>query len=402
MTAQDPSFPPKTGRGLLGWLGLGPATGTAPADQPDRRETHDAQADGADLHGLARRQLMADVGDFLALHNLEPSPFTLGIAHDYLTGAEPTLVRRINQHIHDSQPVTAEWLQDITRQADNDQREALTRLMTKLESDIEDFGHTSTAAQSAASSYNSALAAHVGELGGKASTSADNMHVMGELLALTKAMMERTRALETEMTRSVNETRALKRSLDQARRSAEQDHLTGLPNRRAFETRLTKEYASARQAGEHLIVAFCDIDNFKRINDEHGHEAGDRVLKAVATTLARISDDKCHVARHGGEEFVVLLRGHTLAHAWELLDDTRAGLAARRLVNRANDAPFGKITFSAGIADVFAFTDARAALRAADKALFRAKIEGRNRVLLAQREGSGEVEPDADPTKRER
>src|SRR3546814_16509901 len=88
--------------------------------------------------------------------------------------------------------------------------------------------------------------------------------------------------------------------------SSDLDYLTGLPNRRAFELLLDRHHKEARAALEPLSVAFCDIDEFKKVNDLHGHEAGDRVIKAIADTLARISNDHCHVARHGGEEFVML------------------------------------------------------------------------------------------------
>ena len=67
--------------------------------------------------------------------------------------------------------------------------------------------------------------------------------------------------------------------------------MTGLPNRRAFEAVFESEYRAAGAAGEQLCVVFCDIDHFKRINDEHGHGAGDRVLKLVAEPLAQVSDD---------------------------------------------------------------------------------------------------------------
>ena len=91
-------------------------------------------------------------------------------------------------------------------------------------------------------------------------------------------------------------------------------------------------------------------------------EAGDRVLKVVARTLAEISDDRCHVARHGGEEFVVLFRGKTLRQSYETLDATRETLANRKLVNRATDTPFGQVSFSGGLADIFAFRDQLAKL----------------------------------------
>src|SRR3546814_14337675 len=107
-------------------------------------------------------------------------------------------------------------------------------------------------------------------------------------------------------------------------RDAELDYLTGLPNRRAFELLLDRHHKEARAALEPLSVAFCDIDEFKKVNDLHGHEAGDRVIKAIADTLARISNDHCHVARHGGEEFVMLFRGLTPTEAAAKPDDARA------------------------------------------------------------------------------
>ncbi|MCB2059483.1 MAG: GGDEF domain-containing protein, partial [Novosphingobium sp.] len=120
-----------------------------------------------------------------------------------------------------------------------------------------------------------------------------------------------------------------------------------------------------------------------RINDTHGHEAGDRVIKVIADTLAKIANNSCFIARHGGEEFVLLFRNMSIADAKARLDEVREQLAERRLINRKNDVPFGQITFSGGVADVFAFQDPGAALRAADEALYIAKENGRNRIVLA-------------------
>ena len=385
MSAHDPSLSRRSGKGILGWLrrdapdGDEPQPGPAPADETER---------GADPRRTARAQLLDDIGDFLLSHDLDINPFTLTVAHDYLTGNDGQMMRRIDQRLSAREPLTLEWLETTARESKGDSSEVLNRLMSRLESNIEAFDRTSTAAKSAASDYNVALSAHVDDLGRtappeEASPCADTRRMVHDLVTLARTMLDRTANLEQDMARSMLETRALRRSLEQARRSAEEDHLTGLPNRRAFEHRFITEFAAAREAGEQLAVAFCDIDNFKRINDEHGHEAGDRVLKNVAGSLARISDDRCHVARHGGEEFVVLLRGRSLHQAWELLDDARSAMAERRMVNRATDTPYGKVTFSAGIADVFAFPDPRSALRAADRALYRAKAEGRNRVMVA-------------------
>ncbi|HWU03972.1 MAG TPA: GGDEF domain-containing protein [Novosphingobium sp.] len=376
-------------RGFLEWLrgSQEDSSGTPAPSEADIPASLRA-LDTLDPMRLARAQLLHDIGEFLLAHDLDITNFTLAVAHDYLTGSDGHMMRQIDERIHERAPVTLEWLEQASRERQPDEHAELNRLMVRLENNMEEFGRTTNAAKSAASDYSSALTDHVDDLGaaGKTSIRAQDGQAVNELMGLARAMLERTRSLEQEMARGMLQTRALRRSLEQARRSAEEDHLTGLPNRRAFEKRYAAEYASARECGEQLCVAFCDIDNFKRINDQHGHDAGDRVLKAVAECLARLSNDRCHVARHGGEEFVVLLRGRSPHQAWELLDDARASIAERQMVNRATDAPFGRVTFSGGVADVFGFANPRAALSAADKALYRAKGEGRDRVIVAPNE----------------
>ncbi len=353
------------------WLGFGAAA---------RSEIED----GADSHGdpreQRRREVLGDVAGFLLTHRIEVNPATLAIAHDVVTGADSKLARLVDERLRARLPLTLDWLEDASRSSGREDRMAtLDSLMGKLEASIEEFSRTTTAARSATSDYNSALETHVGELEQVSKAGV----VIAELATIAKVMLDRTREIEQQMIRGEEETKALQNSLEEARRRADIDHLTGLPNRRAFEGMLQAEHAAAVEAGEPLCVAFCDIDHFKRVNDTHGHEAGDRVLRAVAQSLARISDDRCHVARHGGEEFVILFRGRPLDDACRTLDEARMIMAERRLINRSNDMPFGKITFSGGIADVLAYGDARTALKAADGALYEAKARGRNCIVKA-------------------
>ena len=367
MTMHDRTFAPAR-RGFPGWL-----------RRVSRQRDPDADSATAGESGRKERAL-ADIDTFLATHRLGVSAFTLGVAHDYLNGTDGELVRRIDEHIRLGEPISLDWLDQVSRETGHSGKVAeLSTLMNRLESSLDEFGKTSREARSVTHEYNSALEAHVDEL---EQVSAAGV-VITELASIAKVMLARTREIEQEMIRSEQRTRALRRKLEDARRAAEFDHLTGLPNRRTFEARFETEHAIARQAGEDLCVAFCDIDNFKQINDTHGHEAGDRVLKAVASDLDRLTDELCHVARHGGEEFVILLRGKSLAQATVTLDRARADLAERRLVNRVTDEPFGTVTFSAGVADVWSHPSRSDALRAADAALYRAKQEGRNRIVVA-------------------
>jgi diguanylate cyclase len=372
MTAHDPLLGRSRG-GLLGWLGFG-------SRQPETILETDLRKEPADRRASLRLRQLDEVSRFLSTHQLEVSAATLTIAWNYLTGTDSQLVRAIDRQIQARKAVTLEWIdEELGRQDRADEVAMLADLMARLENSIDEFGKASRDAHIATSEYHTALEGHVNDL--EQVTRAGE--VISELANIAKVMLRRTRDIEKQMLRSEAQTRALRRRLDEARRSAEQDHLTGLPNRRAFEAVFEAEFRIARAGPEPLCVAFCDIDHFKKINDEHGHEAGDRVLKLVADAFARISNDHCHVARHGGEEFVLLLRGATLDEACAHLDKLREELASRRLVNRANDKPFGQVTFSAGIADVFQCGDPRSALRAADTALYRAKQEGRNRVMMA-------------------
>ena len=361
------------------WLRFGAGGGSGRSRQSDKPDP----AAIARVAREARRELLDEIAEFLLANDLAINPANLAIAWNAFSGSSPNLRRRLDERVRAGQPVSQPWLDEVSAHADAErERDALRQAMDELSESVTRFTHTTKAAHSATTAYNSALGRHVVELG-ELGEGAEEGEVVQRLASLAEEMVERTRVAEAELKSSEQEAKALRRRLDKARRDAERDHLTGLPNRRAFEAELERQYAEASTSRETLCVAFCDIDHFKRINDRHGHDAGDRVLKVIAQTLARSCDDNCHVSRHGGEEFVLLFRGKTPSEAKARLDEAREDLASRRLLNRETDEPFGQITFSAGVADVFAHGDPRDALKAADGALYRAKETGRNRVEMA-------------------
>lgn len=328
----------------------------------------------------AKRRMTSKIADFLIDHDLEVLPATLTIAYECVTGGAPRLSQLILERTEKGLPITLSWIEEQRGESTSDKSgEALAVLMGRLEDSLDEFSKTTNGARTATSEYSTSLRQHVDDLEGVGRAGV----VITELAALTRAMMERSIAIETELACSERRAQALQTTLEETRRLADMDHLTGLPNRRAFDHMLEREMREAQENGEALCAAFVDIDHFKRVNDTHGHPAGDRVLKFVGETLNRIADARCFVARHGGEEFAVIWRNHTIEKAFKKLDAAREEIAERRLVNRANDSPFGKITFSGGIADVFAYPEKSAALKAADEALYAAKESGRNRILRA-------------------
>ena len=385
MTADEHPDPAQQHSGWREWLGLAPRSAAATRDNPARPD-HDLgrELTQREIWLPAKRRMLAQVADFLIDHDLDVLPFTLAIAYDCVTGASLKLAQRVLERTEKGLPITLKWLEEAcAAQARDATAEAVAMLVGELEHSLSDLGRTMAGVRVATGTYSVALEGHVADLQGAAAST----DVIARLTALTRHMLDHTRTVERELTSSEAHIATLQTRLDEARLQANQDHLTGLPNRRAFDEMYDREVREARLGGEALCVAFCDIDNFKRINDAHGHPAGDRVIRFVAEALGRIGDAKCHVARHGGEEFAVLLRGTSVSDAWARLDAAREVIAQKRLVNRTNDTPFGRITFSGGIADALAYRTKSAALKAADDALYAAKQSGRNRIVIAGQQG---------------
>ncbi len=158
---------------------------------------------------------------------------------------------------------------------------------------------------------------------------------------------------------------------------ARRDALTGLPNRRALDERLAEECRRADRQGQPLAVVLGDVDHFKRLNDALGHPAGDRALAAVAAALRAAARATDVVARYGGEEFCVLLPGADVAAAVTAAERLRAAVAAAEFPDRPVTASFGVAGWRPG--DPHPPSPA-ALLAAADRAMYRAKANGRDRV----------------------
>lgn len=167
------------------------------------------------------------------------------------------------------------------------------------------------------------------------------------------------------------------------REQATHDGLTGLYNRRFMNERLPIEIKRCEREGHSVALAMIDVDHFKRINDQFGHEAGDTVLKALGELLrqrVRVYDLAC---RYGGEELVLIMPGCSMADAMEKLESIRLAVAAMNL--SYNAVPLPTVTISVGLAETSG-GDADHLLKQADERLYHAKRTGRNRLSIAVEE----------------
>jgi diguanylate cyclase (GGDEF)-like protein len=172
----------------------------------------------------------------------------------------------------------------------------------------------------------------------------------------------------------------LQRSL---REQTIRDPLTGLFNRRYMEETLTLEIARAARSSVPLSLVMCDVDHFKRFNDEFGHDAGDAVLQAVAAELKKLFRSGDVVCRFGGEEFTVIAPGTSAQTLTDRVEQVRQAIGELNV--RQNGRLLGLTSMSFGIASWAPGMDSNglALIQAADAALYQAKREGRNRVMVA-------------------
>jgi diguanylate cyclase (GGDEF)-like protein len=169
----------------------------------------------------------------------------------------------------------------------------------------------------------------------------------------------------------------LRESRQQIQALATRDGLTGLWNRRHIDVTLEAAVQHAARHDTALCVVLVDVDHFKRVNDRLGHAIGDRVLKAVANCLASSVRAEDHVGRFGGEEFLLILPAANLSQAIVLAERLRERLNAQPIMPVGE----GSVTASFGLADWRSGEVASALVNRADRALYRAKATGRNRVV---------------------
>lgn len=333
--------------------------------------------EGLRKNGKMRGDLFDRVGRFLDTQGLDPNPANYAIAYAViadpsgalamavarLTDGGVRLGRRELAELGGAAPAAAtpadpanDRAQELVAETQA-QVDGFATMMRSIHAETRGFGRD--LAQSAAMMQDNGRQARGGE----------------EIARLASAMVARVRDAETRLARATEETDTLRTKLAEARDTARRDPLTGLPNRRALDEAFA---ARAERAGPYAL-AICDIDHFKRLNDRHGHPVGDRVLRAVAQELAATCDGQ-FVVRYGGEEFAVLVAGADLQGAAALLDRARAAVAAKRFRNRDTDAAVGQVTFSAGVTGVARGEELAAAVERADRLLYTAKAQGRDRI----------------------
>jgi diguanylate cyclase (GGDEF)-like protein len=214
--------------------------------------------------------------------------------------------------------------------------------------------------------------------------------VAQEFLARVKAgerVVRLDRALRGRIQELGGHVESLREQCARLERATATDPLTGMWNRRRFEEEFAVELAWTRRVRQPLTLAMIDLDHFKRINDRHGHVTGDEVLRRVAQVLQAGLRSYDVAARLGGEEFGILFRGTTEGQAAGVCERIRIGLQSKAMGEL--EVPL-TVTASFGLASLGpeGTSDLRSLMERADRALYEAKCQGRNRIVIAGALGS--------------
>lgn len=326
-----------------------------------------------------------DKADFVARNALSrmtmlgipPTPRNFVVWYGYFSNRPLDLKKTLDALIDSGRNFDAVLCEEVYRRFFGQEADAaeVARTSEAVDSLLETLVGRISAHDRSAEAYGGALAdaqtaLSRGEIGG----------IVAKLVEETHRMASINQEMQEHLKSASSEIDGLRQSLVEAREQADTDALTGIANRKRFDAFLRD--AIARTGSEPLALLMVDIDHFKRFNDTHGHQVGDQVLRLVARTLTDCIREGDLPARYGGEEFAVILPRTPVSVARPIAERIRTTLAARKIVRRNTGEALGGITISVGAA-LYRPGEAPASLIGrADSALYAAKRQGRNRLIV--------------------
>jgi diguanylate cyclase len=220
--------------------------------------------------------------------------------------------------------------------------------------------------------------------------------IKATLLQHMTHLLDSNRQLQDDLTCTRYRLEEQAQEIDHVRKEARRDELTAVANRRAFNEKLHLLMDTWRRQHEPFVVVLADLDQFKWVNDAHGHQAGDRVLKAAGNGLKQLVREGDFVARYGGDEFAILMPSTGRDIGFKL-----AETVCREMSNRAFDVAVRggevAISFSMGVALPHEGDSDETILRRADEAMYRSKRGGRNSVFCGEPSETPQAEPPKEP-----
>lgn len=208
--------------------------------------------------------------------------------------------------------------------------------------------------------------------------------LLASVINEAQRMVSENHALEKKLEKSSLTMQELKQEMEIIREEAYTDSLTGIPNRKKFDLEVIRLVAEARDEDTDVSIIFIDIDHFKSFNDTYGHQIGDQVLRLVAKAFRECLKGQDFFCRYGGEEFVIVVPKTPLEGAGRIAEILRESIMQKDIKNKITNETLTRVTISAGVAQLRANEEVEKWIARADNALYKAKKQGRNCVVISE------------------
>lgn len=318
----------------------------------------------------------------LGKHNVAPSPINYRLGYDYVAGKNLELNAALDKLVGQPEGLTAEQLWNLYQQFFSQDAMVLEKIRQELRHIIINVQGAFERSGGNLSTYTNTLNRFAKILDPSTPLHAIASEVQ-TLLDETRSIEQNQHRVESEISLVLAEVESLRKDLEKIKEESITDALTGIPNRKAFDAALEHAIISAREHKSPLCILMIDIDFFKKFNDTYGHLVGDKVLRYVGVTLKRCLKGRDMAARFGGEEFTVILPQTALTGAGIIAEQIRNAISTGSIKSKSNGQYYDQVTVSIGVAQFRENELPHDLLQRADKVLYVAKEQGRNRVEKA-------------------
>ena len=315
-------------------------------------------------------------------HNIPPNPLNYALWYTYVSNRVPELNQELDKtlttygtcpNLVGEQMFRQHMIKDEVDSAENFQA-GLIALVNDLHE------HASVTAEET-KNYSDTLQDSLEALQADGGPALPLESIIQTLARKTQDISDSTQRFQTRIDDAQSEIESLKAELEKTRQDARVDPLTGLFNRRVFETELGTLLYSGNAGAVTLVMV--DVDHFKKFNDTYGHLMGDKVLQYVGKLLRDFCPEPMLAVRYGGEEFAVIMPAMTASKSAELANALREKIQAIRIKQKKSGEVISSITASFGVAESRQEDSINTLIERADKALYSAKEGGRNQVQIA-------------------
>lgn len=314
-------------------------------------------------------------------YSVPVTPINYAVWYTYVTESNSEVTKRLNKAINESKLIAQTETQNIYNDCieqkhtiDSEKvRRHLEAMLLEIASNFDDTINNTQ-------DFSKIIDEHLNRFerqGDPNLTMKEAMLLIQKLITGSDLIKKTTKTFITQLEKTRQQITTLQNELHKARSEAIHDALTGLFNRRAFEL----ESAELNEQKMPYSIVMFDIDHFKNVNDSYGHSFGDLVVKAVAQTALKTFPKSCHVYRLGGDEFVVILKNTTIGPAVRLANSCRQNTMRINIRTIHNNEVVSSIRTSFGVAQWNGRTSFAETLERADQMLYKAKAQGRNRVM---------------------